>query len=31
MWGDYHIREVCLYLQRIINKDIYYNYFSYIR
>jgi hypothetical protein len=30
MWGDYHIREACLYLQRIINKDIYYNYFSYI-
>jgi len=28
MWGDYHLREACLYLQRIINKDIYYNYFS---
>ncbi len=31
MWGDYHIREACLYLQRIINKETYYNYFSYIR
>lgn len=28
MWGDYHIREVCLYLQRIINKENYYNYFK---
>jgi hypothetical protein len=31
MWGDYHIREVCLYLQRIIKKENYYTYFSYIR
>ncbi len=31
MWGDYHIREVCLYLQRIINKENYYTYFNYIR
>jgi hypothetical protein len=28
MWGDYHIREVCLYLQRIINKENYYTYFN---
>ena len=31
MWGDYHIREVCLYLQRIINKENYYDFFNYIR
>jgi len=31
MWGDYHIREVCLYLWRIINKENYYTYFKYIR
>lgn len=31
MWGDYHIREVCLYLQRIINKENYYTYFNSIR
>jgi hypothetical protein len=30
MWGDYHIREACLYLQRIINKGNYYTYFSHI-
>ena len=30
MWGDYHIREVCLYLQRIINNENYYTYFNYI-
>jgi unsaturated chondroitin disaccharide hydrolase len=28
MWGDYHIREACLHLQRIINDGIYYTYFS---
>jgi hypothetical protein len=28
MWGDYHIREVCLYLQRIINNEKYYTYFN---
>jgi hypothetical protein len=27
MWGDYHIREVCLYLQRIINHE---NYLTFI-
>jgi unsaturated chondroitin disaccharide hydrolase len=31
MWGDYHIREVCLYLQRIINNEEYYTYFNYIK
>jgi hypothetical protein len=28
MWGDYHIREACLYLQRVINNGVYYTYFS---
>jgi hypothetical protein len=28
MWGDYHIREVCLYLQRIINSERYYTFFN---
>jgi unsaturated chondroitin disaccharide hydrolase len=31
MWGDYHIREACLYLQRIINKENYYTFFNCIR
>lgn len=31
MWGDYHIREVCLYLQRIITKEPYYTYFNCIK
>jgi unsaturated chondroitin disaccharide hydrolase len=31
MWGDYHIREACLYLQRIINNGEYYTYFSYVK
>jgi hypothetical protein len=31
MWGDYHIREVCLYLQRIIEKGNYYAFFNYIK
>jgi len=31
MWGDYHIREACLYLSRIINKENYYTYFKFIR
>jgi len=26
MWGDYHAREVVLYLQKIINKDKYYSF-----
>ena len=28
MWGDYHVREVCLYLQRILNKERYYTFFN---
>lgn len=31
MWGDYHLREVCLYVQRIINRETYYNYFNFIK
>lgn len=31
MWGDYHIREACLYLQRIINNENYYTYFNCVR
>ncbi len=31
MWGDYHIREVCLYLQRIINHENYYTYFNCVK
>jgi len=28
MWGDYHIRELVLYLQRIMNKEPYYTFFN---
>jgi hypothetical protein len=28
MWGDYHIREVALYMQRIINQEKYYTFFN---
>lgn len=28
MWGDYHIRELALYLHRFIKKDDYYSYFN---
>jgi hypothetical protein len=28
MWGDYHIREASLYLQRIINNEKYYTFFN---
>jgi len=31
MWGDYHIREVCLYMQRIINNENYYTYFNCVK
>jgi unsaturated chondroitin disaccharide hydrolase len=31
MWGDYHIREVSLYLQRIISKESYYTFFNCIK
>ena len=28
MWGDYHAREVALYLQRMINNETYYTFFN---
>lgn len=28
MWGDYHFREVCLYLQKIIENEPYYTFFN---
>lgn len=28
MWGDYHFREVALYVQRIINNEDYYTFFN---
>jgi unsaturated chondroitin disaccharide hydrolase len=28
MWGDYHAREACLYLQRIIDNEKYYTFFN---
>jgi hypothetical protein len=28
MWGDYHIREVALYLQKVINEEPYYTFFN---
>jgi hypothetical protein len=31
MWGDYHIREVCLYLQRLIDKNAYYTFFKCVK
>ena len=31
MWGDYHAREVALYVQRIINKESYYTFFGGIK
>ncbi|HCR91421.1 MAG TPA: glycosyl hydrolase [Prolixibacteraceae bacterium] len=31
MWGDYHIRELVLYLQRIINEEKYYTFFGCIK
>jgi unsaturated chondroitin disaccharide hydrolase len=31
MWGDYHIREVCLYLHRIIKNESYYTFFNGIK
>jgi len=31
MWGDYHIREVCLYIQRIVDKETYYTYFNCVK
>lgn len=31
MWGDYHIREVALYLQKIINGEPYYTFFNCVK
>jgi len=31
MWGDYHIREVCLYLERITSNGLYYTYFNCVK
>jgi unsaturated chondroitin disaccharide hydrolase len=28
MWGDYHIREVALYVQKIVNKEPYYTFYN---
>ncbi len=28
MWGDYHAREVCLYLQKVIQGEKYYTFFN---
>jgi hypothetical protein len=28
MWGDYHIREAALYLQKVINEEPYYTFFN---
>ena len=28
MWGDYHVREAALYLQKMINKEQYYTFYS---
>jgi hypothetical protein len=30
MWGDFHLREVCLYLQRIINNENYLTFYNVI-
>lgn len=31
MWGDYHAREVALYLQRLIDKENYYTFFNCVK
>lgn len=31
MWGDYHARELALYLKRIINGESYYTFFNHIK
>ncbi len=28
MWGDYHVREVALYIQRVINNEKYYTFYN---
>jgi hypothetical protein len=30
MWGDYHIREAALYIQRVINEETYHTFFNII-
>jgi unsaturated chondroitin disaccharide hydrolase len=31
MWGDYHMREVCLYIHRIVSNERYYSFFNCIQ
>lgn len=31
MWGDYHAREVALYVQKIINKENYYTFYNCVK
>ncbi|CAN5919789.1 glycoside hydrolase family 88 protein [soil metagenome] len=31
MWGDYHLREVALYLQKIIDQEPYYTFFNCVK
>ena len=31
MWGDYHIREVSLYLQKLINNEPYYTFYNCVK
>ncbi|MDB5263056.1 MAG: glycosyl hydrolase family 88 [Adhaeribacter sp.] len=31
MWGDYHIREVALYVQKIINNEPYYTFYNCVK
>jgi hypothetical protein len=31
MWGDYHIREVALYLQKLISKEPYYTFYNCVK
>jgi len=31
MWGDYHIREVALYLQKLVNKEPYYTFYNCVK
>ena len=31
MWGDYHIREVALYLQKMLNKESYYTFYNCVK
>jgi hypothetical protein len=31
MWGDYHLREAALYLQRVIQNEKYYTFFGCLR